>query len=111
MNAPAVLSPPARGPAQGTNIEQQTDYADDLKGLLFALLRKVVARRAPGALAAFDGPETVGGLAKSDLISALQASGIWFQLAGIAEENALMRARRDTTPRKRPNKRSLISSA
>ena len=94
MNAPVMLNPPAGRPAQSTPAEHPTGYTDDVKGLLFALLRKVVARRAPGAVAAFDGPETVGALEKSDLMAVLQASGIWFQLAAIAEENATMRARR-----------------
>lgn len=94
MNAPVMLNPPAGHPAQAAPGEHPTDYADDVKGLLFALLRKVVARRAPNALAAFDVPERVGAQAKADLMAALQASGIWFQLAAIAEENAMMRARR-----------------
>ena len=94
MNAPAVLSPPAPTRAAGTSFEQHTAYADEIKDLLFGLLRKVVARRAPGALAAFSQPEDVGSLADADLIAALQANGIWFQLAGIAEENAMMRLRR-----------------
>ena len=94
MNAPAVLSPPAPTRAVGTSFEQQAAYADEIKDLLFGLLRRIVARRAPGALAAFADPENAGTLAEADLIAALQASGIWFQLAGIAEENAMMRTRR-----------------
>lgn len=94
MNAPAVLSPPAALRAAGTDFEQHTAYADEIKDLLFGLLRKVVAHRAPGAVAAFSTAEDVASLADDDLIAALQASGIWFQLAGIAEENAMMRSRR-----------------
>lgn len=73
---------------------QQSAYADDVKDLLFGLLRGVVSRRAPGALAAFANPANHEAVHKADLIAALQANGIWFQLASIAEENAMMRTRR-----------------
>lgn len=69
-------------------------YADEITDLLFGLLRSVVAEREPGVLPFL-------GRASSDLIpdgheriAVLQAIGIWFQLTKIAEENALMRARR-----------------
>lgn len=94
MSGPAVVSPPAQAPAAGSNVEQRPAYADEIKDLLFGLLRNVVSRRAPGAVAAFSQTEQNEPTQKSDLISALQASGIWFQLASIAEENAMMRARR-----------------
>lgn len=72
----------------------EPSYADEITDLLFGLLRSVVAEREPDVLpflARAPGDPVPEGNAR---IAVLQAMGIWFQLTRIAEENALMRTRR-----------------
>lgn len=94
MRTPAVVNPPVGKRTAGSSYERHSAYSDEIKELLFGLLRNVVSRRAPGAVEAFTQTAQAEPPKKRDLIFVLQASGIWFQLASIAEENAMMRARR-----------------
>ncbi len=81
--------------AEPSPVQQaEPSYLDEITDLLFGLLRSVVAERAPGVLPFLvNSPgDLVPG--SDERIPFLQAIGIWFQLTRIAEENALMRARR-----------------
>ena len=69
-------------------------YESELAGLLFNLLIEVVTRHQPEIVPLLRGEVTGAGLAPGLLGRALQAQGIWFQLFGIAEQNAAMRRRR-----------------
>jgi phosphoenolpyruvate carboxylase len=92
--------PPAPDAAQLTHREAPR-YADEIKDLLFGLLRSVIAEREPDVLspltntAARSQTPAVSLPDRSTRIAALQAIDIWFQLTRIAEENAMMRARRN----------------
>ena len=95
--AASVLSKEATGTtAQISETHQRAEprYADEIKDLLFGLLRSVIAEREPKVLKLFGDSPAVLPPDQSLRIAALQATGIWFQLTKIAEENALMRARR-----------------
>ncbi len=88
-----MQSAAAGGDAPGTRaVTDAANYADEIKDLLFGLLRSVIAERNPDILPLFDMRE---GRAEGDLrIAHLQAMGIWFHLVNIADENTAMRARR-----------------
>ncbi len=70
-------------------------YEAGLAGLLFDLLIEVVSRHQPEIVPLLRGEATGLELAPDILGRALQAQGIWFQLLGIAEQNAAMRRRRE----------------
>ena len=67
----------------------------ELIGLLFALLTEVAARHQPDIVPMLRNEVTDLRMAPELLGRALQAQGIWFQLLGIAEQNAAMRRRRE----------------
>ena len=73
---------------------EEPDYADEIKDLLFGLLRSVIAEREPQVLKLFRDVPTAPPPERATRIATLQATGIWFQLTRIAEENAMMRSRR-----------------
>ena len=70
------------------------DYLDKILRLLADLLMQVIERRQPEVAACLSDPAKVPPADKALLLRSLQAQGIWFQLLSIAEENAIMRARR-----------------
>ncbi|MDP9014210.1 MAG: phosphoenolpyruvate carboxylase [Pseudomonadota bacterium] len=70
-------------------------YEAELTGFLFDLLIKVVGRHQPEIVPVLRSEVTAVGLAPELLARVLQAQGIWFQLIGIAEQNAAMRRRRE----------------
>jgi phosphoenolpyruvate carboxylase len=70
-------------------------YESELSGLLFALLTDVAARHQPEIVPMLRNEVTDLRMAPELLGRALQAQGIWFQLLGIAEQNAAMRRRRE----------------
>ena len=70
------------------------DYLDGVLRLLADLLMQVIRQRQPEVEACLGDLSKVPPDDKSLLLRTLQAQGIWFQLLAIAEENALMRARR-----------------
>ncbi len=70
-------------------------YESTLSGLLQGLLLQVVARHQPEILPALRGEADATGLGPESCARALQAQGIGFQLAAIAEQNAAMRSRRE----------------
>ena len=70
------------------------DYLDKILRLLADLLMQVIGRRQPEVAACLSDPAKVPPADKALLLRSLQAQGIWFQLLSIAEENAIMRARR-----------------
>ncbi|MGB6307752.1 MAG: phosphoenolpyruvate carboxylase [Steroidobacteraceae bacterium] len=71
-------------------------YESALTGFLFELLTEVAQRHQPDVMPMLRNEVTDLGLAPDLLGRALQAQGIWFQLLGIAEQNAAMRRRRET---------------
>ena len=70
------------------------DYLDGVLRLLADLLMQVIRQRQPEVEACLGDLSKVPPDDKALLLRTLQAQGIWFQLLAIAEENALMRARR-----------------
>ena len=69
-------------------------YLDATVELLLGLLTDVLRARQPEIEGVLDGRLDLAGAERDVLLRALQAQGIWFQLLGIAEENAYVRARR-----------------
>ncbi|MGH8743198.1 MAG: phosphoenolpyruvate carboxylase, partial [Burkholderiales bacterium] len=69
-------------------------YEKKLVGFLFELLTDTVERHEPQIAPMLRGESREFELPPTQLGRALQAQGIWFQLLGIAEENAAMRHRR-----------------
>ena len=67
----------------------------ELGEFLFGLLIAVVSRHQPEIAPLLRGEVTRPGFSPEFLGRALQAQGIWFQLLGIAEQNAAMRRRRE----------------
>ena len=74
--------------------EGQAHYIDQLVELLWGEFMAVVAGRAPRLRRMLEGTLPLTALDDEDRVSFLQATGIWFQLLTIAEENAAMRSRR-----------------
>jgi phosphoenolpyruvate carboxylase len=70
-------------------------YEAKLTGFLFDLLLGVIGRHQPEIGPVLRGEVTTEGLTPILLERVLQAQGIWFQLMGIAEQNAAMRRRRE----------------
>ncbi|MEM7223179.1 MAG: phosphoenolpyruvate carboxylase [Pseudomonadota bacterium] len=69
-------------------------YLEHLVDFLFGLLVEVARVRQPEIAPLLQGERTLAELPRELLLPALQAEGIWFQLLTIAEENALVRSRR-----------------
>ena len=69
-------------------------YIGQLVDFLFERLREVVRLRQPQVEAYLLDERLLDDLPPALLLRVLQAYGIWFQLAAIAEENAAIRARR-----------------
>jgi phosphoenolpyruvate carboxylase len=69
-------------------------YESALIGFLFELLTQIAARHQPDIVPMLRNEVTDLSLDPDLLGRALQAQGIWFQLLGIAEQNAAMRRRR-----------------
>jgi phosphoenolpyruvate carboxylase len=70
-------------------------YESELSAFLFELLIEVVTRHQPQIAPLLRGEAAGADLGPELLARALQAEGIWFQLLGIAEQNAAMRRRRE----------------
>ena len=70
-------------------------FREDVRSLLFRLLVSVVSEREPGVADVLTGRVSLDALAASQRIPALQSTGIWFQLAAIANELLGMRSRRE----------------
>ncbi|MEJ6782954.1 phosphoenolpyruvate carboxylase [Aminobacter sp. Piv2-1] len=70
-------------------------FREDVRSLLFRLLVSVVSEREPGVADVLTGRLNLDALASAQRIAALQATGIWFQLAAIANELLAMRSRRE----------------
>ncbi len=70
-------------------------YESALIGFLFELLTQVAVRHQPDIVPMLRNEVTDLSLGPDVLGRALQAQGIWFQLLGIAEQNAAMRRRRE----------------
>jgi phosphoenolpyruvate carboxylase len=70
-------------------------YESTLAEFLFDLLIKVLNRHQPQIVPLLRGGQSASELTPELLARALQAEGIWFQLLGIAEQNAAMRRRRE----------------
>ena len=68
-------------------------YAEQLQTLFNALLLDIIRTRCPAIEAVFKGEKNA---TDDNLLYAMQARGIWFQLTRIIEENATNRRRRDT---------------
>lgn len=69
-------------------------YANEVVALLFGLLLDVVRVRQPEVEPILKGESAVADGNREVLLRSLQATGIWFQLLSIAEQNAGMRRRR-----------------
>ncbi len=69
-------------------------YLQRISGLLFRHLINIVRRRQPDVEAVLTGDVQLEEVPRDLLLRSLQAFGIWFQLLGIAEENAAVRSRR-----------------
>jgi phosphoenolpyruvate carboxylase len=78
-----------------TSAPHEGDYLTEVVELLRGLLADVVRARQPQVEAVLQGAQNLESLDRSLLLRALQAHGIWFQLLGIAEENAAVRERRE----------------
>ena len=78
----------------GEELDGQMRYIDQLVELLWGEFVGVVAGRVPQLRRMLDGTRPLGELDPEHRVSFLQATGIWFQLLHIAEENAAMRSRR-----------------
>ena len=68
-------------------------YAEQLQTLFNALLLDIIRTRCPAIEAVFKGEKNA---TDDNLLYAMQARGIWFQLTRIIEENATNKRRRDT---------------
>jgi phosphoenolpyruvate carboxylase len=70
-------------------------FREDVRSLLFRLLLTVVSEREPNMAEVLAGRVSLDELAGEQRITALQATGIWFQLIAIANELLAMRSRRE----------------
>ncbi|WP_353643253.1 phosphoenolpyruvate carboxylase [Mesorhizobium sp. WSM2239] len=70
-------------------------FREDARSLMFRLLTSVVSERDPAMADVLTGRASLDALAPAQRISALQASGIWFQLVAITNELLAMRSRRE----------------
>ncbi len=83
-----------RSPATPGGVDDFDEHTEELVGLLREQLLAVVRARQPAIEAVLAGEADLGDVEGTDLLRALQAQGIWFQLLNVAEENAAMHARR-----------------
>jgi phosphoenolpyruvate carboxylase len=84
----------AQAVAPAGDHEGQAHYIDQLVELLWGEFMAVVAGRVPKLKRMLEGTMPLNALDGEDRVGFLQATGIWFQLLTIAEENAAMRSRR-----------------
>ncbi|MGH8750669.1 MAG: phosphoenolpyruvate carboxylase [Burkholderiales bacterium] len=89
MNSQSALS--LAVPAE---MQEAAVYEKELVGLLFKLFTEILERHEPRIVPMLRGESRNLDFPPPVLGRALQAQGIWFQLLGIAEENAAMRRRR-----------------
>ncbi len=82
------------GPGEGAAAAHAARYAGDTIALLARLLMDVVGVRAPALVDVFEGRAPIPADHPGMLLRSMQLFGIWFQLLGIAEENAAMVRRR-----------------
>jgi len=78
-----------------TSAPHEGDYLTEVVELLRGLLGDVVRARHPQVETVLQSVQNLGSLDRGLLLRVLQAQGIWFQLLGIAEENAAVRERRE----------------
>jgi len=88
------LPPVAPDPYEDSISARAATYAEETLRLLARQLLKVVERRRPDVAAVLKGESDWPGPESETLRGTLEAFGIWFQLASIAEEMAGMRRRR-----------------
>ncbi|MET0481393.1 MAG: phosphoenolpyruvate carboxylase [Aestuariivirgaceae bacterium] len=84
----------ARAVAPTGDHDGQAHYIDQLIELLWGEFMAVVSGRVPKLRRMLEGGLPLSALDAGDRVAFLQATGIWFQLLSIAEENAAMRSRR-----------------
>jgi phosphoenolpyruvate carboxylase len=84
----------ARAVAPAGDHDGQAHYIDQLIELLWGEFMAVVSGRVPKLRRMLEGSLSLSALDSDDRVAFLQATGIWFQLLTIAEENAAMRSRR-----------------
>jgi phosphoenolpyruvate carboxylase len=84
-------------PMHGRLLEESKplSFREDVRSLLFRLLVSVVSEREPEMAGILTGKVSLDEVASERRIAALQATGIWFQLAAIANELLAMRSRRE----------------
>ncbi|MBI2993229.1 MAG: phosphoenolpyruvate carboxylase [Gammaproteobacteria bacterium] len=83
-------------PAAGELDAAAAEYARSVVGLLYEQWLEVIRARKPSILPIITGNQPVPESDPDQLLNALEAWGIWFQLLNIAEENTAMRRRRQT---------------
>jgi phosphoenolpyruvate carboxylase len=83
-----------RAVAPAGDHDGQAHYIDQLIELLWGEFMAVVSGRVPKLRRMLEGGLSLSALDADDRVAFLQATGIWFQLLSIAEENAAMRSRR-----------------
>jgi phosphoenolpyruvate carboxylase len=88
------MNPDAAVPLSSQTLGTEA-YESEVTGLLFELLIEIAGRHQPEIVPLLRGEVAGLGLAPDLLARTLQAQGIWFQLLGIAEQNAAMRRRRE----------------
>ncbi|MFO1091006.1 MAG: phosphoenolpyruvate carboxylase [Hyphomicrobiales bacterium] len=74
--------------------DRDSTYLDQLIELLWGEFLGVVGKREPNLRKLIDDPRSFEEIDPTLHVGLMQATGIWFQLLHIAEENAAMRARR-----------------
>ena len=84
----------ARAVAPAGDHDGQAHYIDQLIELLWGEFMAVVSGRVPKLRRMLEGSLSLSALDATDRVAFRQATGIWFQLLSIAEENAAMRSRR-----------------
>ena len=84
----------ARAVAPAGDHDGQAHYIDQLIELLWGEFMAVVSGRVPKLRRMLEGGLSLSALDADDRVAFLQATGMWFQLLNIAEENAAMRSRR-----------------
>ena len=90
----ALLPPVEVDPYEDSISTRAAQYAEDNLRLLASCLLNVVTRRQPEVARVMTGAAPWPGPTSGALHGTLEAFGIWFQLASIAEEMAGMRRRR-----------------
>lgn len=81
-------------PISTAKVATQDIYAQELRGILLDLWRRVLERRAPHVAKWFDNGPNISIPTNDDAIPYLQALTTWFQLQRIADENIAIRNRR-----------------